>query len=514
MNISYPAVCERWGMFEISVEGRKDGNPFLDYQIRASFSAEKESVSVTGFYDGDGIYLVRFMPSYEGEYVFRVKGSFSERIYEGSFVVTAPGEGNHGPVRVFNRYHFAYADGTPHYSVGTTCYAFALQSPELIEETFRELEKQPFNKMRFCLFPKHYDFCLKDPVEFPYEGTPMDAGVLTRENFAAYNGNPEGNNWDFRVFNPAYFRIYDRVIQRLMESGIEADLILFHAYDRWGYSEMSMEDRRFFLQYVASRYGAYRNVWWALANEYELLRKVSYEEWDELGRYLHGADPYGHLLSIHNCEVFYDYTRPWISHCSCQRCDHHKTTEFTAELREQYGKPVLWDEVGYEGDFPHCWGNFTPEELTRRAWEAVVRGGYCGHSETFLSPDEIIWWSHGGTLKGESARRFGFIGQFLEDCPVGGLKLGKIRDDKHFQWDDVVAIPEDDSKFGEFYFFYFSIWRPAFRDIWVDDETEYDVDVIDTWDMTVIPAGRHKGKFQVELPRKQYIGIRLRKVLP
>ena len=382
----------------------------------------------------------------------------------------------------------------------------------MIEETFRELEKQDFNKMRFCFLPKHYDFCLKDPVEFPYVGTPMDASVLTRENFASYNGNPAGNHWDFRRFNPRYFQMYDQVIKRLMEMGIEADMILFHAYDRWGYSEMSMEDRKLYLDYLVARYAAFRNVWWALANEYELMRGMTAVQWDELGSYLSRNDPYGHLLSIHNCEAFYDYGKSWITHCSCQRCDHHKTTEDTDLLRERYGKPVLWDEVGYEGDFPHCWGNFTPEELTRRAWEAAIRGGYCGHSETFLSPDEIVWWSHGGTLKGESPRRFRFLKKFLEDAPQGGLKLGKLRDDVHFQWDDYVAVPEDENQHGEFFFFYFSIWRPAFRDIWIDDETEYDVDVIDTWDMTVIPAGRHRGKFQVELPIKQYMGIRLRKV--
>lgn len=511
MSIQFTAECERWGLFELSVDGRSGGNPFADYTITAVFTHKKETRTIRGFYDGEGIYRVRFMPSYEGVYHFRAEGNFSDQVYEGSFKA-APAAGiNHGPVRVSGRYHFSYADGTPHFNVGTTCYAFALQKKELVEETFRELRKQDFNKMRFCFFPKHYDFCLRDPDEFPYAGTPMDASVLTRENFMTYNGNPEGNSWNFRQFNPAYFRVFDEVVLRLMEMGIEADMILFHAYDRWGFSVMQKEDMKFFLEYIIARYGAYRNIWWSLANEYELMKTMSCEDWDEMGTFLHDSDPYHHLLSIHNCETFYDYGKSWITHCSCQRCDHHKTTEDTDLLRKQYGKPVVWDEVGYEGDFPHCWGNFTPEELTRRAWEAVIRGGYCGHSETFLSPDEIIWWSHGGTIKGESARRFRFLKQVMEDAPACGLKLGRLRDDIHFQWDDYAAIPEDDERFGEYFFFYFSIWRPSFRDFWIDDETEYDVDIIDTWDMTVIPAGRHKGKFQVELPRKQYIGVRLRR---
>ena len=512
--LSRPAACERWGVYELAFQGRTDGNPFADYGIHARFSHPRETIEVSGFYDGDGVYRLRFMPSYEGEYTYEVSGSFSEESFvgiQGSFAATAPSAGNHGPVRVANQFHLAYADGTPHYSFGTTCYGFVLQKEQTVERTFRELEKGYFNKLRFCVMPKHYDFSLHDPVAFPYEGTPMDASVLTRANFSDYNGAAPGNHWDFHRFNPAFFRLYDQVIRRLMDMGLEADMILFHAYDRWGFSKMSMEENAFYLRYMAARYGAFRNVWWSLANEYELMEHLRAEDWERLAAVLRENDPYHHLASIHNCEVFYDYTKPWITHCSCQREDHHKTTEYTAELRERYGKPVVWDEVGYEGDFPHCWGNFTPEELVRRGWEAILRGGYCGHGETFLSGDGVIWWAHGGKLKGKSAERFRFMRRFLEAVPGCGLRLAKLRDDVHFQWDDYVAVPEDPAYYGDFYFFYYSIWRPSFRQIWIDEDTWFDVDVVDTWNMTVTPAGRWRGRFEVPLPGRQYIGIRLRR---
>lgn len=503
---------ERWGVFEIALKGKADGNPFTDYSIEGTFQNDNETVTVHGFYDGDGTYKVRFMPSYEGEYTYRISGSFSDEQTEGAFLAVKPTGSNHGPVRVHNQYHLAYEDGTPHYSFGTTCYTFDMQKEELVENTFKELEKGYFNKMRFCIMPKHYDYCLYDPIMFPYEGTPMDASVLTRENFYLYNGAPEGNHWDFKRFNPAFFQIHDRVIERLMAMGIEADLIIFHAYDRWGFSKMSMEENLLYIRYVTARYGAYRNVWWALANEYELLGHLTVDDWERMAEELVSHDPYHHLASIHNCEAFYDYSKPWITHCSCQRCDHYRTTEYTDDMRQQYGKPVVWDEFGYEGDFPHCWGNFTPEEIVRRSWEAILRGGYAGHSETFLSDDMIIWWCHGNKLKGESAERFKFMREFLEDVPGCGLKLGKLRDDYHFQWDDKVAIPEEKEYEGDYYFFYYSLWRPTFRQIWVDDETEFDVDVVDTYHMTITPAGRHKGRFDVPLPGRQYMGIRLKRV--
>ena len=46
---------ERWGMFEAAVNGKKDGNPFLDYAIAGTFTGEQETVKVNGFYDGNGV---------------------------------------------------------------------------------------------------------------------------------------------------------------------------------------------------------------------------------------------------------------------------------------------------------------------------------------------------------------------------------------------------------------------------------------------------------------------------
>ena len=185
---SQPKSCERWGVYELALPGKTDGNTFADYSIQGVFQSPDETVCVSGFYDGGGVYRIRFMPSFEGQYTYTISGSFSDETTRGTFKAVAPGENNHGPVRVKNQFHLAYADGKPHYSVGTTCYAFALQTPAIVENTFQELKKGYFNKLRFCLMPKHYDFCLQDPACFPYEGTPMDASILTRQNFSEYNG--------------------------------------------------------------------------------------------------------------------------------------------------------------------------------------------------------------------------------------------------------------------------------------------------------------------------------------
>ena len=53
---------ERWGVFELKLDGPKDANPFVDVEFTAEFTNGDRSVGVTGFYDGEGVYRVRFIP--------------------------------------------------------------------------------------------------------------------------------------------------------------------------------------------------------------------------------------------------------------------------------------------------------------------------------------------------------------------------------------------------------------------------------------------------------------------
>ncbi|MEG1426285.1 MAG: DUF5060 domain-containing protein [Oscillospiraceae bacterium] len=399
-------TVEKWGIFEIALPGADTGNPFRDYSIKGTFTGKNETVQVIGFYDGDGIYKVRFMPSFEGDYRYQIEGSFSCEVTTGAFTVVSPKKKNHGPVRVANTYHFAYEDGTPYYSVGTTCYVWELQSAALQEKTLETLANGPFNKIRFCIFPKHYDYNRNEPRSYPYErgdGEGLDEEAVRKYNRIFPPVEPE-LDFNYLRFNPEHFRHIDSCVEKLRDLGIEADMIVMHPYDRWGFSKMTKEADDQYWNYVVARYSAYRNVWWSLANEYDLMPQKKLEDWERYASILCEKDPYTHLRSIHNCIGFYDYTRPWVTHCSMQRQDLYRHVEYT-----DYGKPIVWDEIAYEGNINHAWGNISGQEMVRRFWEASLRGGYVGHGETFMHPENILWWSHGGELHGESPARLEFL---------------------------------------------------------------------------------------------------------
>ena len=79
-QMTYQSSVEKWGMQEIVCKGTSTGNPFTERQIRGCFQGAQETVWVDGFYDGDGVYKVRFMPSFEGEYTFRVEGNYGNEV--------------------------------------------------------------------------------------------------------------------------------------------------------------------------------------------------------------------------------------------------------------------------------------------------------------------------------------------------------------------------------------------------------------------------------------------------
>ena len=475
------AAVARWDRFELVLEGPSHGNPFTDVTLRAEVTGPGGRFSVPGFYDGNGTYRLRYLAPVEGEWTFTTQSNArSLDGVSGSFTVTSPRPGAHGPVAVADTFHFAHADGTRYRPIGTTSYVWNHQGDEQEEETLATLAAGPFNKIRMCVMPKSYLFNENEPALYPFEGS-LEGG------------------FDLQRPSVAFWAHLEQRIDQLAALGIEADLILFHAYDRWGFSTMDpvADDR--FVAYAVARLASFSNIWWSLANEYDLLFEKTTDDWERFARIVQSDDPSSHLLSIHNCRDFYDYARPWITHASIQRRDIYKTAEMTGQWRDAWAKPVVIDECAYEGNIDQGWGNISGEEMTRRFWEGAMRGGYVGHGETYVHPDDVLWWAKGGQLRGSSPARIGFLHEVLAAGPANGLEPIPL------DWDIPRAGVE-----GEYYLYYFGFNQPTYRRFLLDPRTAYTVDIIDTWNMTVERLeGTYSGRFRLELPGRQFMAVRL-----
>lgn len=378
----------QYEMFELTYTAPAPAGSQAEIELNAVFSCGGERVAVKGFYAGDETYKVRFLPMRAGEWRYTVSGAVSDV----GQATALPAE-RHGPVRA-DGCHFCYADGARYSPFGTTVYALAHQDSQTTEETFRSLTAAPFNKVRLCLFPKHYEYNHNEPELYAFE---KDAA----------------GNWDVNRPCFAFWDAFEEKLIKLDKLGIQADLILLHSYDRWGFSRLGQKHNLIYLDYLLRRFSAFPNIWWSLANEYDLIYHMTVQDWEEIESFVTANDPYGHLLSNHNCFAPWDAARPNITHVSIQ------TRQLTriAEWRSTYNKPVVVDECCYEGDLPQFWGCISGKEMVRRFWRVVITGGYCTHGETFLDPDDIIWWAKGGRLKGESVSRIVFLRELVEALP-------------------------------------------------------------------------------------------------
>jgi hypothetical protein len=494
---------EQWGIFEIALAGPTNGNPFVEVNLSALFTHDTNVVEVAGFYDGDGVYRIRFMPELQGQWHYKTKSNRHQLNGKtGEFTVTSPSAGNHGPVRVTNTYHFAYADGTPYRPIGTTAYNWWHMTDSLEDETLATLAAAPFNKIRSCVFPKHESGKTNELALYPFAGTPL-------------------TNWDFSRFDPKFFQHLEKRVGDLRDLGIETDVILFDPYDkgRWGFDRMApaVDDR--YVRYIAARLSAYRNVWWSLSNEYDFNKNKTEADWDRLFQVVAAADPYGHLRSIHNGSLIYNNNHPWVTHASIQNGSAVEDPGRAELYREVWRKPVVYDEIKYEGNIWKRWGNLSAQELVFRFWNATVAGTYATHGETLTNASGQLWTSEGGRLYGESPARLAFLRQVLADSPAAGI-------DPIDKWQEVNLGGQQ----AEYYLLYFGKEQPTnwgfeLPKFKLADGMKFKADILDTWNMTVTPVDgtftiRKKDNYKfadvesrsIALPGRPWMALRIRRV--
>lgn len=485
-NTMCQETVAQWERFELRLPGPIEDNPYVDVEWSVIFRHEEKEITSAGFYAGDGLYITRFMPEVSGKWTYVTHSNTPElNGVHGSFTCVTAAHMVHGPVRVKDENHFAYADGTPYFPFGTTGYAWIHQAEAMRTLTLQTLAEGPFNKIRMCLFPKNYSFNVHEPESFPFMGSPA-------------------MGFDKARFNPVFWEHVERCIESLLELHIEADVILFHPYDkgRWGFDRMSAEEDERYLRYAIARLGAYRNIWWSMANEYDFMRDKSMPDWERLVSVASEADTHHHLLSIHNgtamyipeSVIMYDHTRSEITHCSIQ---HWDVTLVTA-WRERYQKPVIVDECGYEGNLQQRWGNLSAEEMTHRVWESFTRGGYASHGETYLHPDDEIWWSKGGRLYGRSQEQIRFLRSITEEMPP---------DTQPIPLRDVPALGVE----GSYYLHYYGQHQPGYRELELPEDVDFSAEWIDTQGLSItkLPLS-YRGKCRIPLPSKPYYALRIR----
>ena len=495
--VSAQEKVEQWGRFEVTLTGTPTGNPFTDIDLRATFTNGSESLTVTGFYDGKSQYKIRFMPQTTGKWEYTTHSNMRAlNGRSGSFECVPATGNNRGMVGVRNTWDFGYADGTPYYPFGTTMYAFIHPDMDREELTLKTLSESPFNKIRICVFPKTYGHNNDEPRYFPFRK--VEGAVLDTVD------NNQVAVWDFTRFDTDFFAHLERRIDDLDRLGIQCDLILFHPYDEghFGFDRMSRTSDLHYVRYVVARLSSFRSIWWSLANEWDFLREKSMEDWMAILETVAESDPYGHLLSNHNGKIYFDYHHPLITHASIQNESACEDFGRAGLIKDNYRKPVVFDELCYEGDYPNRWGSLSGEEMTHRFWQAAIVGTYATHGETFNSDDHIAWTEKGAILRGTSAPRIQFLRDLID-------RTGSLRIIDNWRYLNiaqaekgqiVIYLGKETPK--EWTFMVPSRARLA-------DGTKVKVELLDTWNMTTTEV---QGLFVTKRGRYEINDENMRKI--
>ncbi|GET31316.1 hypothetical protein PbJCM13498_01790 [Prolixibacter bellariivorans] len=491
---------EKWGVYEVTLKGPSTGNPFVGLELSAVFTNGKETFEPDGFYDGNGIFKIRFMPDKEGTWTY-VTHSNNDKLngIKGSFFCTPPSDNDHGPVKVSDTYNFSYADGTRFIPFGTTIYEWCFSPDSIRKETIATMKHSPFNKARMLVLPPFNKRYLKGPYKldiFPFEGTPP-------------------KNWNYARFNPAFFQRIENGIKQLNEIGVQADVILLNPYDGgWGFENVDLATDKRLIKYCVARFAAYRNVWWSLSNENSFIESLTDKDWDQLFKLVQRKDPYHHLRSIHNGDRIYHYTEPWVTHVSLQNYNASKEPGVVPLLRDIYRKPIILDEINYEGNINSRWGQLTGQQMTHRFWTTYVGGGYATHGESYKTSR---WISNGGGLIGTSPARIAFLKKIVDAAPA----LNPI---------DQAYILNLAGEPGNYYLKYFGKqapkqWKFELPHKNLKDGMRFKVEIIDTWNMTITQVNKifevkkldnyyfiDKENRSVKLPGKPYMALRITRI--
>lgn len=171
--------------------------------------------------------------------------------------------------------------------------------------------------------------------------------------------------------------------------------------------------------------------------------------------------------------------------------------------------------------------------MVKRFWKVCAVDGYATHGETYLSPDDVLWWGKGGTLKGDSPKRIGFLKKIIEDiggplepweelsleaflnpeeCGADGVhpmvKLVDSLDAETRIFFDMKNVSFTGHYEDKVFVKYYAEQCPAVGTLLLPEDGKFEVMIVDTWKMKIQTLPRPvQGKTSFALPGKEGMAV-------
>ena len=307
-------TAETWRTVELTYESEKEyADPFTDVTLDLLLFGSGRLYTIPGFWDGDGIWRIRFVCPTEGTWQFLTvcsdtdnamlhgrTGEVSCAAYNGDLAVYRRG---FVTTRYGDRY-FTYDDGTPFFYLGDTCWCFGTAEPaDLMREVCEKRVEQGFTVWQTQPMVNAFD--LTDGV--------------TQSDIAGLRDLDEkfGIVADFGLTHANAQFIFPADMQSLIENnGGFSDTLIAGTHDGGKMSMRAVSDEaKHYLErlsrYWVARYSAYP-VMWTLGQEsdgdfywgregdqaHPLWNSIN-NPYKLVAEYIAEYDPYGHPLTAH-----------------------------------------------------------------------------------------------------------------------------------------------------------------------------------------------------------------------
>jgi len=379
-------------------------NPFADNSVTAQFIGPTgQQLDIPGFYDGNGVWRVRFTPTQVGTWQYQTSSTNTTdkglHGISGSLNVTSPSSTNplyaHGgflKVSANHRY-LTYTDGTPFFWLGDVWWfaPSALLPIDGDEPAFKTLvdkrTAQLYSILQWAFLDEGWghEWCCGD----------NSTQVLAQQNRA----------------NPTYWQLVDRYFSYAQDHGLMPVIGFAEGFP----TDLTLDQWKFLWSYVMARYGA-TPVTFLVTMEYN----VSYDRQRvsaalALGQHIKDSDPYQRAMSVHPWAIWVDgreaWSQPWYDFTIVQG-GHWSPPQLAGASWYQSAytaiptRPMVDAEDAFEGILGYGGSPnqvIGPEQTRRAAYYSIQLGGfgftYGAHGLWYptQSDTDNRYWSDWGT---------------------------------------------------------------------------------------------------------------------
>jgi hypothetical protein len=413
----------RWGRFETAVNHpARYANPFRDVALDVTYTApDGRTIAFWGFYDGDTIWRIRFMPDALGTWRYEAKftetsvanvsavptGTRTSAALHGTFECVASDLPGQIIVHPANPQWFGWRGG-----------AAALLRAFHVGDRFFAENWDATKRTAFLDWSQQQG----------YNTLSIASHYLNR----AVPGRGEG--WDtprLWPLDPAEYRRMEHLLDELARRRIVV-YPFAGFFGREAHFPGTHSDQTRYIRYTLARLAPSWNLLWNVSGPEPLLRNrtvLTFEEVNRLGAEIAKLDPFQHPISVHHFtgdNPFHD--QPWLTYGTLQGPKTFDRAVLRDGLLRNHrpGKPLLAQETLWSGNSVHIRANkgadYSDADLRKNAYAIH----FCAAYLVFADND------------GDSSTGF-----------TGSMDLAQRRQPRHDivkrVWDTVATLPWQDT---------------------------------------------------------------------